>query len=79
MGTVSDSPSRERALDDSYKNALIEIVRKEFPQLVSNSEQSKEELREQSFLRETVLRSEKVVTGLRSFEPGCHCRITCFG
>ena len=60
IGSVSSSASRERALDEAYKGALIEVVRKEFPELIKITEKSSESLVGSSYVRDTVFQSDLV-------------------
>ena len=60
LGSTTSVESREKALDESYKNALIEIVRREFPELVHIKEKSSESLRGSTYVRDTIFQSDKV-------------------
>jgi hypothetical protein len=60
LGIASAASTREKALDEAYKGALIEAVRREFPQLISISEKSSESLKGASYNRVTIYQSDKV-------------------
>lgn len=60
IGTSPSSSDRNQALADSYKNALFNVIEREFPDLISISSQSSERLEGSSYSRDTAYKSEHV-------------------
>jgi hypothetical protein len=60
IGSVTQTATREAALDESWKSALVDIARRDFPELVKISEKSKESLHDAEYLRNTVLEGDKI-------------------
>lgn len=60
IGSASNAVTKEQALNDAYKNALINVVRGEFPELTKISERSLESLYGAEYTRNLSLRSDLV-------------------
>ncbi len=60
IGGDSQATSREAGLETAWKNALVEIARREFPHLVKINETSRESLRQQEYIRDTVLQGDAI-------------------
>lgn len=60
IGTSPTSSDRNQALADAYKNALFNVIEREFPDLISISSQSSERLEGSSYTRDTAYKSENV-------------------
>ena len=60
IGTSPTSSDRNQAHADAYKNALFNVIEREFPDLISISSQSSERLEGSSYTRDTAYKSEHV-------------------
>jgi len=60
VGAESQAPSREVGLEAAWKNALVEIARREFPHLIKINETSRESLRQNEYIRDTVLQGDAI-------------------
>lgn len=60
IGSASSSQTKEQALNDAYKNGLINVVRGEFPELTKISERSLESLYGAEYARNMTMRSDLV-------------------
>jgi hypothetical protein len=60
MGSSPYTNDRNQALSDAYKNALLNVIEREFPNLISISTRSSEKLEGGTYQRETAYKSESV-------------------
>jgi hypothetical protein len=60
LGSSPATSDRNQALADAYKNALLNVIEREFPSLISISTRSSENLDGSSYSRDTAYMSENV-------------------
>lgn len=60
IGSSASIRDRNQALDEAYKNALLNVIEREFPDLISISTQSSEKLEGSTYSRNTAYKSEDV-------------------
>ena len=60
IGSSPNSTDRNAALAEAYKNALLNVIEREFPDLISISSSSSERLEGSAYSRDTAYKSEYV-------------------
>lgn len=60
LGSSQGSSDRNKEINDAYKNALINVIEREFPELISIKTESSERLEGSSYSRDTAYKSELV-------------------